>query len=284
MSPTALVLVLSSAFFHALWNALLKRHEDPESAVVGVIAVTVVCGGLWALGLQGAAFPSSGALFWSLAAGVLESGYLLTLARALRRAPLGLAYTVSRGGALLLVWPVSVLWLGEQLTPGSVAGAALVAVGMAGMNLVLPRGAVGQGVLWALVSAACIAGYNLSYKRALGEGAQPPALFTLSLGVALPLLVLVRLREEAGWGALRRKVMTRPLLLVTAGVLCTLSFSLLLIALVNSGTGAVLTLRNTSIAFALGLGALQGERMGRRQLAGAGLVMLGAVLLGWPRS
>ncbi|WP_257453045.1 DMT family transporter [Archangium lipolyticum] len=283
MSSAALVLVLSSAFFHALWNALLKRHEDPESAVVGVIAVTVACGGLWALGLEGTAFPTSRALLWTLVAGVLESGYLVTLARSLRRAPLGLAYTVARGGALLLVWPVSVLWLGERLTPWTVAGATAVALGMAGMNLERPRGAVGEGVLWALASAACIAGFNLSYKRALGEGVQPPALFTLSLGVALPLLVLQRRREEAGWGVLYRKVMTRPLLLVAAGVLCTLSFSLLLMALVRSGAGAVLTLRNTSIAFALGLGALQGERLGRRRLAGAGLVMLGAVLLGWPR-
>ncbi|HEX8537406.1 MAG TPA: EamA family transporter, partial [Cystobacter sp.] len=99
----------------------------------------------------------------------------------------------------------------------------------------------------------------------------------------LPLLILMRRRKEPGWGELRRKVMTRPLLLVTAGVLCTLSFSLLLLALMNSGTGAVLTLRNTSIVFALALGALQNERMERRRLAGAGLVMLGAMLLGWPR-
>ncbi|EPX61732.1 permease of DMT superfamily [Cystobacter fuscus DSM 2262] len=278
-----MMLVLSSAFFHASWSALLKRHEDPESAVVGVITITVMCGGLWALGLQGAAFPTSGALMWGLMAGVLESGYLVTLAKSLSRAPLGLAYTVSRGGAVLLVWPVSVLWLNEQLTPGSVAGATLVAVGMAGMNLVLPRGREKDGVLWSLASAACIAGYNLSYKRALGEGAQPPALFTLSLGVALPLLVLMRRREETSWGALLQKIRTRPLLLVAAGVLCTLSFSLMLVALTGSGTGAVITLRNTSIVFALALGALQNERMGRRQLAGAGLVVIGAVLLGWPR-
>ncbi len=284
LSSAALVLVLSSAFFHALWNALLKRHEDPENAVVGVIAVTVVSGGLWALGLEGEAFPSSQALLWTLVAGVLESGYLATLARALRHAPLGLAYTVSRGGALLLVWPVSVLWLGERLTPWAVAGAALVALGMAVMNLVRPqRGGVGEGVLWALACAVCIAGFNLSYKRALGFGVQPPALFTLSLGVALPLLVLLRLRGQS-WSVLRRKVLARPLLLVAAGLLCTLSFSLLLLALAHSGAGAVLTLRNTSIAFALGLGALQGERLGRRQLVGAGLVILGAVLLGLPRA
>jgi drug/metabolite transporter (DMT)-like permease len=284
VSSTALMLVLSSAFFHALWNALLKRHEDPESGVVGAIGVTVVCGGLWALGLKGAAFPTPAALLWCLVAGVLEGGYLVTLARSLRRAPLGLVYTVARGGALLLVWPLSVLWLDERLTPASVAGAAVVALGMAAMNLVRPQGAVGEGVLWALASAACIAGYNLSYKRALGEGAQPPALFTLSLTVAFPLLVLLRRRQEAGWDVLRRKVMSQPLLLVAAGVFCTLSFSLMLMALVRSGAGAVLTLRNTSIAFALAFGVLQGERLGRRQLVGAGLVMLGAVLLGWPRS
>jgi drug/metabolite transporter (DMT)-like permease len=46
----------------------------------------------------------------------------------------------------------------------------------------------------------------------------------------------------------------------------------------------VLTLRNTSIAFALGLGALQGERLRGRQLAGAAAVLVGAVLLGWPRA
>jgi drug/metabolite transporter (DMT)-like permease len=100
--------------------------------------------------------------------------------------------------------------------------------------------------------------------------------------VALPLLALMRLREE-GWGTLRQAVLARPVLLVATGLLCTLSFSLMLLALVSSGAGAVLTLRNTSIAFALALGVLQGERMGRRRFVGAGGVMLGAVLLGLPQ-
>jgi drug/metabolite transporter (DMT)-like permease len=56
----------------------------------------------------------------------------------------------------------------------------------------------------------------------------------------------------------------------------------MLTALARTGAGAVLTLRNTSIAFALVLSALQGERLGLRQLVGVGLVMAGAVLLGWP--
>jgi drug/metabolite transporter (DMT)-like permease len=281
LETVALVLVLSSAFCHAFWNALLKRHPNPEVGVVSVIAVSVVGGGLWALGMRGSAFPSSRALAWTLTAGALESVYLASLARALRHAPLGLAYTVSRGGAMLLVWPVSVLWLGELPSVWTVSGAVIIGVGLGVMQLARPQGPVATGVAWAALAAVCIAGYHLSYKLALGEGAQPPALFASSLCVALPVLVLERTRGM-GWGAFFREAVARPALVVTAGVVCTLSFAFMLIALARTGAGAVMTLRNTSIAFALVLAALQGERLGRRQLTGAGLVAAGTVLLGWP--
>jgi drug/metabolite transporter (DMT)-like permease len=281
VEPVALTLVLLSAFFHALWNALLKRHEDPEAGVVGVITVAVVLGGLWALGLQGQAFPSRWGMAWGLAAGVWEGIYLFALARSLHYAPLGLAYTVARGGALMLVWPISVLWLGEALTPLTVAGAVVLGAGLVATGLVRPSGSAGRGVAWAAVSAVCIAGYHVAYKRALGEGAQAPALFALALSVALPMLLVTRVGRE-GRGAVLRQMRRSPVLVLATGSVCTLSFALMLTALSRVGAGAVLTLRNTSIAFALALAVLQGERPGRRQLSGAVLVMAGAVLLGWP--
>lgn len=281
METVALVLVLSSAFLHASWNALLKRHPNPEVGVVSVITVAVVGGGLWTLGMRGEAFPTVRGLAWALGAGACESIYLASLSRALKQAPLGLAYTVSRGGAMLLVWPVSVLWLGEAVSVWRVSGAALLGVGLVVMNLSRPRGPAATGVAWAALAAVCIAGYHLSYKLALGEGAQPPALFATGLLVALPVLVLERVRK-LGWSTLKREAVVRPGLVVFTGIVCTLSFALLLSALGSSGAGVVLTLRNTSIAFALGLAALQGERLEQRQLAGAGLVAVGAVLLGVP--
>lgn len=281
METVALVLVLSSAFLHASWNALLKRHPNPEVGVVSVITIAVVGGGLWTLGMQGQAFPTARGLAWALGAGACESIYLAALSRALKQAPLGLAYTVSRGGAMLLVWPVSVLWLGEAVSVWMVSGAVLLGVGLVVMNLSRPAGPAATGVAWAALAAVCIAGYHLSYKLALGEGAQPPALFATGLLVALPVLVLERARK-LGWATLKREALVRPGLVVFTGIVCTLSFALLLSALGNSGAGVVLTLRNTSIAFALGLAALQGERLERRQLTGAALVAVGAVLLGVP--
>ncbi len=281
MEPVALALVLLSAFLHALWNALLKRHEDPEAAMVGVTAVAVVLGGLWALGLRGEAFPTRGGWMWGLCAGAWEGVYLFSLARSLRYAPLGLAYTVARGGALLLVWPVSVLWLGEALTPLTVAGAMVLGAGLVVTGLVRPEGLAARGIVWAAVSAVFIAGYHVAYKRALGAGAQPPALFALVLSVALPMLLLTRMRG-GGQGAVLQQLRLSPLRVLATGGLCTLSVALMLTALAHVGVGAVMTLRNTSIVFALGLAVLQGERPGRRQVSGAVLVVAGAVLLGWP--
>lgn len=281
MEPVALALVLLSAFLHALWNALLKRQEDPEAGVVGVIAVAVVLGGLWALGLRGEAFPSRSGWVWGLGAGAWEGVYLFSLARSLRHAPLGLAYTVARGGALLLVWPVSVLWLGEPLTPLTVAGAGVLGAGLVVTGLVRPQGLEARGIVWAVVSSVCIAGYHVAYKKALEAGAQPPALFALALSVALPMLLLTRMRGGHR-GSVFQQLRRSPGMVLATGGLCTLSFALLLTALAHVGAGAVLTLRNTSIAFALGLAVLQGERPGRKQVSGAVLVIAGAVLLGWP--
>lgn len=281
MESVALTLVLMSAFLHALWNALLKRQEDPESAMVSVVSVAIVLGGLWTLGLSGEAFATRSAWQWALVAGFFEGIYLFSLARSLRYAPLGLAYTVARGGALLLVWPVSVLWMHEAVTPRTVAGAAVLGAGLIVTGLVRPPGPAARGISWAVVSGVCIACYHLAYKEALGAGAQPPALFVLPMAVALPILLMTRV-GSGGLSALLRPVRSRPLLLLATGTVCTLSFGLMLMALSHAGAGAVLTLRNTSIAFALGLAALQGERPGRKQLSGAVLVMAGAVLLGWP--
>jgi drug/metabolite transporter (DMT)-like permease len=240
-----------------------------------------VLGGLWALGLQGQAFPERAGWAWGIAAGACEGVYLFSLARSLRHAPLALAYTVARGGALLVVWPVSVLWMGEPVTVLTVMGAAVLAGGLGVTGLVRSSKPVGRGVAWAAASAVCIAGYHVAYKKALGAGAQPPALFALALTVALPVLLLTRAHRE-GRDAVLRQVRKSPVLMLATGTLCTLSFALLLTALARGGAGAVLTLRNTSIAFALVLAVLQGERPGRRQISGAALVMAGAVLLGWP--
>lgn len=129
MAAELALLVIVSAFLHAAWNAILKRRPDPESAVVGVLVAAGVSSTVLAV-VRGSAFPSTEALLWSLGSGVVEAAYFMTLARALSRAPLGSVYTVVRGGALVLVWPVSIIFFDERVTPLIALGTLLVLIGL----------------------------------------------------------------------------------------------------------------------------------------------------------
>ena len=270
-----LFLVLLSAFLHAFWNALLKKAVNLEAAAIGILVVSLVSTGAAALFQRGPSFPDAQALLWGLGGGVFEGLYFLTLAQALRRAPLGWSYTWMRGGSLLLVWPVSLLCLGEGASALALACVLAVCGGLALMGVAAGGSGPGRhGLRWAGAVAVAIAGYTLCYKASLAHGARPIPLYATSMAVSLPFLVTAKLihrgftREAflpSQWG-----------LVLAAGLLCTGSFLLYLEALALGGAGVMATLRNTSVVFAVLFSWALGERPTPRQWAGACLVSLGA--------
>jgi drug/metabolite transporter (DMT)-like permease len=275
------LLVLCSALLHALWNALLKNERDKDvagAAVIGTAALVAIVAALllWLIS-RAAPFPTLAGLAWTVGAGMFEGLYFLLLILALERAPLAVAYTVSRGLAILGVWPISIALLDETVTPASVLGSALLCVGLAANAIGKGRGSA-RGVLFACLCGLAIAGYHLCYKQALATGAAPTAVFAVAVGLAWP-LNLVRLARPR-LSTLGRALRARPALLLLLGALTTASFLLFLFALGQSGAGFVLTLRNTSIVFAAAIGWALGESPTRPQLIGAILVTLGAVLVG----
>jgi drug/metabolite transporter (DMT)-like permease len=160
----------------------------------------------------------------------------------------------------------------------SVLAAAGMFVGLGLLGLKSGERGGSRALPYVLGAAVSIAGFNACYKLALGAGASPPALFAVSMAVGLPIQGLYRRVTKGRWTG---RVDWAPAL--GAGLVCTVAFLCYLVALRTSSSAAVLTLRNTSIVFTFALGWALGERPQRRQVAGAGLVTLGAVLLGWPR-
>ncbi len=273
------MLVLASAFLHALWNALIKRERDVRAATFAVLTVAVILSALASL-LRRSWFPTGAALSCAIAAGVCEAGYFATLSRSLEAGPLGQYYPVSRGGALFIIWPVSMLWFGERATPASFLGALLVAAGLFAVGLPYRGLANGgwrdRGLSWAIVSAVFIAGYNLLYKGALGLGSDPATLFATSVAIALALNLATMGSRRANIAALLSQ---RPVPMVLAGALCCLSFWLFLFGLERAGAGAMVTLRNTSVMFAQLFSWRLGERPTVARVGGAGAIAAGAMLL-----
>ena len=306
-APVAVIvaLVLLSAFLHALWNALLRLEEAKDRAlmvavVVATLFAVVVAGVRWELGE--APFASVAGVGFTLLAGVLEAAYFATLARAMELGKLGVVYTISRGGAVLVVWPLSIALFAELATLPAIAGSALVVGGLAlsGFGAGGGGGATGGGggraragggsggrsssgvgrgaMAWAVACAMSIAGYHLAYKAALREAVNPSACFALSLGVSAAING-VRLGGGAGRRGMAALVRRRWPRLLVMGLMCGGSFLILMEALAIGGSGHVLTLRNTSVLFAVGMAWRIGERPGRAEVAGAALVAAGAALI-----
>lgn len=276
------VLVLVSALLHSAWNAVLKKQAEKDvagAAVVGVaaLAAIVLALGTWAFTDEAPFARASGAA-WSAGAGVFEGIYFVLLVMSLERCALSTAYTVSRGLAILAVWPVSIALLGEPVTALSIGGTALLGLGLAATGLERGGESSRAGVLLACLCGLAVAGYHLCYKQALETGAHPAAVFGLALGLAFP-LNLVRL-GRARIPVLGRELRRRPWFAIGLGSTAAASFLVLLVGLGRGGAGAVLTLRNTSIVFTALLGWMLGHRPTRRQLLGAALVTGGAILVG----
>jgi uncharacterized membrane protein len=223
-----IALVLLSALLHATWNALLRLEKVKEQSLVAAIVVATlfaaaIAGVRWQLGEV--PFASWSAVGFTVLAGVCEATYFTTLARAMELGKLGVVYTISRGGAVLAVWPLSIALFGEVATAPAIAGTLLVLVGLglsgfgAGGS---ERGNQRGAIAWASACAMSIAGYHLAYRAALLHGANPSACFALSLAVSAG-INLVRLGPavHGELGALMRRRWPR---LLVMGLVCGGSF------------------------------------------------------------
>ena len=279
-----IALVLVSAFLHAAWNAMLRLQDDKDRTLVAAVtAATLFAAAIAALRWAVTAeppFANAAAVGWSVAAGVGELAYFWSLAKALDAGPLGPVYTISRGGAVLLVWPTSIAVFAEPVTLPAAIGSAVVLGGLAlsGADTGDARATRRTALAWAVACACSIAGYHLAYKAATEAHGSPTAVFAVALAVASA--INIGRLGPTGRRAAAAIVRTRLPRVLMMGAVCGGSFMILLEALERSGAGYVLTLRNTSVLFATGLAFAIGERPRHAQIAGAVLVAAGAVVMG----
>lgn len=270
MPVTALALALIAAFVHALWNVLLARARDIESATaVALITAEVVFAPVvvFTWDAQRAVWP------FLLVTGLLQLVYFALLATAYRLVPLSVVYPVARGGAPVLVLIGGAVVLGRTASWTQVAAVVLVVAG-----ILLVRGlreADPRGIAFGLAIASCIAAYTLVDKSGVRH-AEPVTYLELSM--ILPTIVyagaVLRLKGAA---AVRHAVGPAS---IVAGI-CTFSaYALVLAALQRASAASVAAVRETSVVIAALLAAfVLKEKVSAARLAGAALVAAGVALL-----
>jgi drug/metabolite transporter (DMT)-like permease len=277
MTGEVVAAVLAAALFHAGWNALVRIAGD-RLAVMGLIAAGHAACALAALPFV--AMPDSAALPWLAASVTLHVGYKLFLAEAYRGGELGQVYPVARGTAPLLVTGISLLWLDEPLAPATLAGVAVIALGVASLALRggAPLGDNPRPMLFALGTAGFIAAYTLVDglgARIAGTPHGYAAWLFLGDGV-LTVAIVLAVRRRAALALMRDQALPG----LCGGALSVAAYWLVIWAMTRAPIAPVAALRETSVIFAALIGGLfLGEGFGPRRLIAALAVCLGLALM-----
>ncbi len=283
MTAFAFGLVLTAAFIHATWNYLAKRAGAGGAAFVWLFAVVscvfyapvTLFVFLWQkphIGPLQLVFMAGSALFHLVYFLVLQKGY--------REGDLSLVYPLARGTGPTLSTLVAILVLGERPSALAILGAILVAAGvffLCGGSGGL-KGSRKLGVGYGLLTGIIIAAYTLWDKYAVSTLMIPPLLqdYCTNLGRVI-MLGPMAIRK---WGDVRKEWRIHRKEALGVGLLCPLSYIMILTALISAPVSYIAPAREVSIL----IGAVMGTRLlaegdARRRLPAAAAIVVGVIAL-----
>ena len=267
--------VLLGALLHASWNALVKSSSDKDldMAVIHLIGSFL---GIPLVALAG--WPVAAAWPYIAASVVVHIGYYLALTGAYRHGELGLTYPLMRGVAPLLVALSATFTLGETLSPLAWAGVLGISCGVLVLGLNAHALKVPKAVGFALTNAVIIAIYTVIDGlgvRASGNALQYVATLFLLDGWPFALLMFATRGRAVGIYARHRWPVA------TLGACASLgSYGIGLWAMSRAPVATVAALRETSVLFAVLLGAwFLKEAFTPRRVLGACVIVAGVMAL-----
>jgi drug/metabolite transporter (DMT)-like permease len=279
--PLALVLTLSSALTHAVWNTLTKRSGDP----LPFIYLQFILGALLSLpfAIEPLAGGIPGAVLPLLAASTLAHAiYSYSLAQSYRLGDLSVVYPYSRGLGVALVPLAGWLVLREALTPVGIAGIALIVAGIAW--IALRPGSLAsvswKQAAWMTLCGLGICAYAIIDKAAIAHISPLAYLPLILFGCCLWLTPAALQRREQ----LVTTARTHWRSLLIGAVFSTGGYILVLYAMRLAKVAYVVASRESSILFAVLLGGLVLREVDlRHRLLGGISIVCGVVCLALAR-
>lgn len=279
MEPETLatILILTSAFMHAVWNAAVRRSADRFATVVFVTSF----GGLLYVPFIGfAPLPSADLWLWIGASAASHLCYQLCLARMMDKGALTLVYPIARGTGPMIVALFAYFFLENGLGPTQLGVIMLLVLGI--FLTARPDKSKTSGhkpaVLAALATGLTIAGYTIIDGIAVRR-ADEALTFVLWSGItAAPMVFIVGLYQRGS------QMLSSSLKVWRQGLPASFmahgGYALALFAFSLGELGEIAALRETSIVFATIIGALWlKESTGPRRIAAIALIALAALTL-----
>ncbi|MEE4187563.1 MAG: EamA family transporter [Roseobacter sp.] len=276
MSPFIVVLILSAALLHAVWNTIIKTAAD-RTTTLGLVALGHVLPGAAMVVLL--PLPNAESAIYIGLSTVVHFGYFYLLGRAYDHGDLSVVYPIARGSVPALVSLWAWFFVGEVLPTLVWVGIGLISGSILLSNWRTLRSGVGTSALiLSLSTGFCISVYSLV--DGIGVRLSGNTLSYWAWGAFLHLFIaaFVGLRRRHTLSTLPLKVWSVG---IAGGMVSMTAYGLVLYAKNFAPLGAVSALRETSVIFATLIGYLLLKEGNWKRRTGAAVIMVcGIALIG----
>lgn len=278
METIVFLAVLGGAVMHAGWNAVVKVGLDRFSSV---LLLALVQSTLALMVIPFSPYPAPESWGWLVLSAGLHSGYKLFLIRAYEHGDLTQIYPLARGSAPMIVAVVGALFLGEVLGIWGAVAVLLIGAGVVLMSRA--PGASGSRLSrMALMYGLITAGFTASYTLVDGVGARIAGSAT---GFAMWMFIGDGL-IMAGYAVFTRGPQALTGLMgswrvgLIAGTLSLGSYWVAIWAMTLAPIALVASLRETSVLFAMAIGAIWlREDVGRWRWLAVAMIVGGVLVM-----
>ena len=292
-TPLSIVFVLLSAFFHALWNYYGKASRSPQLFFLWIGVFTVGVAAL-AFALQLPIAPRS---VWGYIAGsgVIHFFYWVCLSRAYMSGEISYVYPIARSAPGFIPF-FAFLFLDERLSVQGLIGIFLIVFSIyllqqraGGLTFKeLLRYLRRPASVWAFATLGTVVTYSLIDKAGMAKFYahsaqqhpwQPVTYFLTESVITMILyggyiLLSSSLQEAADIGRREWKK------IIVTGLLCMLSYMLILYVYMTESVSYVVALRQSSVIFAVLLGGyLLKESQTKLRFAASVVMVIGVFLI-----
>ena len=276
MQLIAIILVVSSAVCHAVWNFFIKRSRRPAVAYWWMLATALVIYLPIFIYTASDVILSRLLIVLIISSGLGKAAYYLTLGATYQHCDLSLGYPISRAGVLLIpVW--AYLFLDERIAISAGVGIVLILLGIYSINhnsgqqagWLPSRDQLHKGIYFALITGLLMSVYSVIDKAAVNAPGLRPFNFLYVMFVVSFVFLTPYIWITAGSAAMKAEVRGRLGILALMGLLDLTGYLAVLFAMQLAPVSYVVALRQVSIVIGTGMGTmfLKEKYGGRRALA-----------------
>ena len=251
MSLNVFIAVILAAFFHAVWNAMVKKGEDKyislTAVVLGHIPIAIVVIFFTPI----ISFQSIPYIFVSA---IFLSGYEWCLLSAYRLEDYTKVYPIARGAAPIFIVIFSLLLFNVSILKFELVGILVISFGVIILGFQNIKTFKNYSAMsYALGTGLFISGYSITD----GYGSRvsnSPLNYTSWLMILNAIIFLILLRMVNKSGVVKKVFNKEKKILFVGGTLSYIVYATIIWAFTKASVPTVAALRETSIIFALLIG------------------------------